>query len=135
MNMHAEREEASARTAPRPRLSVRAPKTQHGTHSAGQHSRHGAHRGELRAFGVVGGQVVLDLLEGELGDADRGADAFQASAGAAGHRVVALVVAMSAATVSKSCCQAESRWKAPSLNQEKAVRTPPATHESRMRNP
>jgi hypothetical protein len=35
-------------------------------------------RGELAGVDVVGGQVVLDLLDGQCGDADRGADALQA---------------------------------------------------------
>ncbi|MFD9606644.1 hypothetical protein OG609_45670 (plasmid) [Streptomyces sp. NBC_01224] len=64
----------------------------------------------------LAGEVVLDLLEGELGDPGGGADAVRAGAGADGHRAVTLVVAMSAATVSQPWCQAESRWKAPSLN-------------------
>lgn len=70
-------------------------------------------RGELAGVDVVGSQVVLDLLEGELGDADAGAYPVEAGAGAAGHRVVALVVAMSAAAVSHPWCQAASRWNAP----------------------
>lgn len=69
--------------------------------------------GEFAGVDVVGVQVVLDLLEGELGDASGGAHPVQAAAGAAGHRVVALVVATSAARVSQPWCQAESRWKAP----------------------
>ncbi|MEE1809443.1 zinc ribbon domain-containing protein [Streptomyces sp. BE133] len=53
-------------------------------------------------LGVDGAaQFVLDLLEGELHDADGGTDPVQAGAGAAGHRVVALVVAMSAARTGK----------------------------------
>ncbi len=70
-------------------------------------------RGELAGVDVVGVQVVLNLLEGELGDAERGTHPVQARAGTAGHRVVALVVATTAATVSQPWCQAESRWKAP----------------------
>src|SRR5690606_15818211 len=58
-------------------------------------------RGELLLVDVVGAKVVLDLLEGQRGDPDRGADAFQSRPGLAGHRVVALAVAMSAATVSQ----------------------------------
>lgn len=70
-------------------------------------------RGELRGVDVVGVEVVLDLLQGELGDADRGPQALQAPTGAGGHRLVALVVAMRAATVSQPWCHVLSRWKAP----------------------
>ncbi|MFG2358355.1 hypothetical protein [Streptomyces sp. NPDC048521] len=73
-------------------------------------------RGELLLVDVVGGEVVLDLLEGQRGDPDRGAYAFQSRPGLAGHRAVALVVAMSAATVSQPWCQELARWKALSLN-------------------
>ncbi len=73
-------------------------------------------RGEFAGIDVVGGQVVLDLLEGELGDAERGATPFQAGTGTAGHRVVALAVATKAATVSQPWCRAEARGKAFSLN-------------------
>jgi hypothetical protein len=65
-------------------------------------------RGELLLVDVVGGEVVLDLLEGQGSDPNRAADAVQARAGTAGHRVVALVVATRAATVSQPWCQAGS---------------------------
>uniref|UniRef100_UPI0037DD9A18 hypothetical protein n=1 Tax=Streptomyces sp. WAC05458 TaxID=2487412 RepID=UPI0037DD9A18 len=70
-------------------------------------------RGQLLLVDVVGAKVGLDLLEGQRSDPDRGAYAFQSRPGPAGPRVVALVVAMSAATVSQPWCQTLSRWKAP----------------------
>ncbi|MFE1265272.1 hypothetical protein ACFW5X_32740 [Streptomyces albogriseolus] len=68
---------------------------------------------ELLLVDVVGAKVILDLLEGRRSDPDRGADAFQSRPELAGYRVVALAVAMSAATVSQLWCQELSRWKAP----------------------
>ncbi|MFK4228015.1 hypothetical protein [Streptomyces sp. NPDC019890] len=73
-------------------------------------------RGELVRVDVVAGEVVLDLLEGQGGDPDGGADAVDARAGRRAHRAVALVVAIRAATVSQPWCQAEPRQYAPSLN-------------------
>lgn len=56
-------------------------------------------------------QLLTDLRQGGPGYASGGADALDA--GAVGHRVLAFVVAMSAARVSQPWCQVLSRWKAP----------------------
>lgn len=69
-------------------------------------------RGERAGVDVVGVQIAPDLLEGELGDAEQGAHAAQAGAGAAGHRAVALLLAIRTATVSQPWCQAKSKRKA-----------------------
>jgi hypothetical protein len=41
---------------------------------------------QLRGADVGGGEVVLDLLQGQAGNADRGADPLQARAGRPGDR-------------------------------------------------
>ncbi|MFC9534477.1 hypothetical protein ACFT38_28620 [Streptomyces sp. NPDC056975] len=47
-------------------------------------------RGEFLTVDVVGVQIVLDLLKGELGNTARGANPVQAHARTAGHGLVAL---------------------------------------------
>lgn len=52
----------------------------------GVHTELAQDRGKLRLVDVAGVEVVLDLLEGQGGDGDRGADAFQTRASHRGRR-------------------------------------------------